>query len=594
MQASLPSDLERVYIRLLDVLATPLAERCKSLVKSGGWDDLVKIKVDPSAYTSPEDYFRDVAAVSFIRKCQDVPTTIDRKAVALKGFYDAEQQCRRTNERLAIHFLEGDLDRTNDQIATPEGACSRLIAEARKEMRKMLGRVPNDFKGRFGPGATFGDRGQLTTVPDKMTSRPTLTPSAMWWLFPWSSTLWAKACSGDGRQVEFVRGNRFTTVPKDCTKDRGIAVEPSINVFYQLAIGRKIRSALKRNVNIDLTHGQDIHRRVAREASTHGCLATLDLSSASDTVCSNLVKLLLPTDWFELCSSLRSPFTFVEGKWHRLEKFSSMGNGFTFELETAIFLAIILAVRNLRSVREPLEALVEPGHDVLVYGDDIIIPTDYASDVISALSYCGFQINKEKSFTEGPFRESCGGDYFRGVDVRPFFLKEYPNEPQEWIAVANGIRRMAVGDDGSDLNRCYLRNPWFVAMDSLPAHIRRIRGPEELGDLVIHDECERWQTRKRGALNYIRCYRPARYREIGWAHWKPEVVLAAACYGVGNPDRTIDSLKDRWFSTKGIIPRNGVTGYKVGWVPIVSASSKWLPPSEYDLSQQRELRRSNV
>jgi hypothetical protein len=570
LKTSLPGDLEKVYVALLDALASPLAEHCKVLVKNQRWDELVSIKVRPSAYDNAESYFRDAAAVSFIRKCESLPTTIDRKAVAEENFLLAERQCARSNERLAIHFLEGALDREDGLIATPEGACARLIAEARKEMSKLLGKIPSDLKGRFGPGATYGDKGRLTTIPDKMSSRPTLTTSALWFhVFQWSGTAWAQACAADGRESEFVRGNRFTTVPKDCTKDRGIAVEPSVNLFYQLGVGRAIRTALKRHGNIDLTHGQDIHRRVACEASTHGRLATLDLSNASDTICTNLVKLLLPRPWWELVQSLRSPFTEFREKQVYLEKFSSMGNGFTFELETAVFLAVILAVRNLRAIGDPSWGSSRPGEDIFVYGDDIIIPTELASDVVSALSYCGFSINKDKSFVDGRFRESCGGDYFEGVDVRPFFLKEYPDEPQDWITVVNGLRRMAVSkeSDSFDLGRSYLLRPWFVAQDSIPIHIRRLRGPQKLGDLVIHDECERWQTRKRGAVNYIRAYRPARFSRIGWHHWKGEVVLATAVYGAGD-------------GKLGITPRDAVLGYKVGWVPLPTATSHWLPISE--------------
>jgi hypothetical protein len=246
-----------------------------------------------------------------------------------------------------------------------------------------------------------------------------------------------------------------------------------------------------------------------------------------------------------------------------------MGNGFTFELETAVFLAVILAVRNLRAIGDPSWGSSRPGEDIFVYGDDIIIPTELASDVVSALSYCGFSINKDKSFVDGRFRESCGGDYFEGVDVRPFFLKEYPDEPQDWITVVNGLRRMAVSkeSDSFDLGRSYLLRPWFVAQDSIPIHIRRLRGPQKLGDLVIHDECERWQTRKRGAVNYIRAYRPARFSRIGWHHWKGEVVLATAVYGAGD-------------GKLGITPRDAVLGYKVGWVPLPTATSHWLPISE--------------
>jgi hypothetical protein len=570
MQSSLPSDLERVYVKLLDALATPVAMICKDHVKNNRWDDLTSMSVDPLAYTDAEVFFRDRAAVDFLRKCKDLDTTHERETVAESNFVAAEQLCKKANQRLDIHFHEGTLDRFDDLIGTHEGACARLIAEARKEMFSLLGRAPKTFPGQFGPGATYGDRGLYTTVPDKMSSRPTLTSSAVYHLFPWCSTQWGKTCAAEDRQLEFVRGNRFTTVPKDCTKDRGIAVEPSINLFYQLSVGKAIRRSLMK-IGIDLTHGQDIHRRVACEASKHGCYATLDLSNASDTVCYNLVKLLLPPDWFDLLDSLRSPMTLFKGRWVRLEKFISMGNGFTFELETAVFLCLILAVRNLRAVREPLEALVVPGKDIWVYGDDIIIPTDWAADVVSALSYCGFETNRRKSFVSGSFRESCGGDFFGGVDVRPYFLKEFPNAAEDWIGLANGIRRMVHIDCEPYPVRSGLLRAWFVALDCIPVHVRRLRGPEKLGDLVIHDDETRWQTRKRGSLNYIRVYRPAKFRVIGWQNWKPDVALAAILYYASG------------HVSKGVIPRNGVLGYKIGWVPLVDASSKWLPEPKHEV-----------
>jgi hypothetical protein len=265
--------------------------------------------------------------------------------------------------------------------------------------------------------------------------------------------------------------------------------------------------------------------------------------------------------------------TLFKGRWVRLEKFSSMGNGFTFELETAIFLCLILAVRNLRAIREPLEALVKPGADIWVYGDDIIIPTDWAADVVSALTYCGFETNGRKSFVTGSFRESCGGDFFGGVDVRPYLLEEFPHAAEDWIGVVNGIRRMVYHNGKPHPSRSSLLRAWFVALDCIPVHVRRLRGPEKLGDLVICDDETRWQTRKRGSLNYIRVYRPAKFRIVGWQHWKPDVALAAILYGAEKRK----SWSDQPSSSRGVTPRNGVLGYKIGWVPLVDATSSWLP-----------------
>jgi hypothetical protein len=184
-----------------------------------------------------------------------------------------------------------------------------FFERARKNIASILGPCPDLVSGRFGPGATFGDRGQMTTVPDKMSNEPTFTTDAWPFLVPWSGTMWASACVDIGKVPRSVPGNRFMTVPKDATKFRGIAVEPSINVFYQLAYGKVIRGRLSRR-GVDLDEGQDIHRRLACDASRRGHLATLDLRNASDTISRNLVKLLLPHTWYSVLDSLRSKKTF--------------------------------------------------------------------------------------------------------------------------------------------------------------------------------------------------------------------------------------------------------------------------------------------
>jgi hypothetical protein len=355
--------------------------------------------------------------------------------------------------------------------------------------------------------------------------------------------MWAKACASSGKEVSFVPGNRFTTVPKDCEKDRGIAIEPSINVFYQLGYGRVIRRRLK-DSGIDLTNGQDIHRLFAREASIRGHLVTLDLSNASDTICRNLVKLLLPRKWFTVLNDLRSKKTEFRGRWRVLEKFSSMGNGFTFELETLIFLGLLLGLS--RSDHKLL-----PGKNVFVYGDDIILPSEYSNDVVPMLSFFGLTVNKRKTFVDGPFRESCGGDYFLGEDVRPYFLKELPNEPQQLISMANGIRALA---KDSKVRSRVIARAWLCILDALPSNIRSLRGPSDLGDLCVHDDEERWQFRWRHGIRYIKVYRPARYRKVSWSNFRPDVTLASAVYGVP-------------WGNGGIIPRNSLASYKIGWVP---------------------------
>lgn len=540
----LSHQVKKAVLQLYEGLSTPVSLKAAILLRTGEWDQLAEMHVEPAQYSDPDRYWRDAMASSLLRKLVDLPTSVDRKANAIRTFRECEDQCYRSNFRLYPY-----IDPCSYRIDS-YGVLD-VIHRAQKFIGDVLGPCPDIVDGRFGPGATYGDRGRLTTVPDKMSSVPTLTHEAWSFHFPWSGTLWAEACSASNREVAFVPGNRFTTVPKDCLKDRGIAIEPSVNVFFQLSYGKIIRNRLK-SAGINLADGQDIHRQLACEASIKGHLATLDLSNASDTICKNLVKLLLPPRWFSVLDDLRSHKTLIDGKWVLLEKFSSMGNGFTFELETLIFLGLIMGLGFHDVI---------PGDSLFVYGDDIIVPTSHSKDVIALLEFFGLTVNTRKSFVSGPFRESCGGDYFMGVDVRPLFLKESPNEPQQLISFANGLNRASK----SDSRRWRVVFPaWRSILDALPSGIRSLRGPEDLGDLCIHDNEECWRPRWRNSIRYFRVYRPARYRKVSWQNFRPEVILASALYGVPSGE---DNSRRRSEHNGFIIPRDSVSGYKIGWVP---------------------------
>jgi hypothetical protein len=200
-----------------------------------------------------------------------------------------------------------------------------------------------------------------------------------------------------------------------------IACEPSANAFCQQAIGQWFRKRLK-SVGVDL-NDQTINQEAAFRARVDD-LSTLDLSSASDTLSIALVDLLLPYEWVKLLCMVRSPFTLLDGKWYFLEKFSSMGNAFTFELESLIFWAISSCVASY----------------VVVYGDDIIVDQKSYDNVVSALSLFGFIPNQEKSFKAGPFYESCGKHFFDLEDVTPAYQKEHI--PEKGYARLAGMIRL--------------------------------------------------------------------------------------------------------------------------------------------------------
>jgi hypothetical protein len=199
-------------------------------------------------------------------------------------------------------------------------------------------------------------------------------------------------------------------------------------MFMQKGVGDAIRSRLRR-VGIDL-NDQSRNRELAREGSINDLLATIDLSSASDSIAYSLVESIVPIAWFSLLSGLRSPITTIDGDDHVNAMFSSMGNGFTFELESLIFYSLARATAYFMNEKGTIS----------VYGDDIIIPASLCPDLTYVLEFCGFSVNTEKSFSSGPFRESCGGHYYYGSDITPFYLRAPLNDLTDIIHIANQIR----------------------------------------------------------------------------------------------------------------------------------------------------------
>jgi len=541
----------RSILQILEDLGTPISLSLAIRLRYGDIEGILAYSADPRHYVSPERYYRDAQAIALFKKRRDIKLdSIDRRAAALKKWWQGEFECYKSNERLSqFHFP--------NTVEDPDLAILRFVRKIRKKILCWIGPSPPNLdriQGRFGPGATFSDRGRLTTVPDKMSSTPTLTHGAFWYVLPYLQTKWGRTSQMYHGGISQVRGNRFQVVPKTALIDRCIAIEPAINIFYQLGLGTSLRRRLQKATNWDLDHASDIHREQVRKNSLTGDFSTIDLSNASDTVCYELVRLVMPPAWFEELNALRSPFTRVDDKWVRLEKFSSMGNGFTFELETLIFAAILSTLLEEEGASGVL------GHDLFVFGDDIILPTAHAKSAIAALRYFGFSVNTEKTFLDDTlFRESCGADFFSGVDVRPVFLKDAISEPFELIPWINSVRHLYMKLQGFGQKFHY--TAWHHLLDCLPVNVKSCRGPEALGDVVIHDDPERWRFKWKHGIRYFKAV-TSTPRRIAWEHWRSEVVLASALYGVGDG-------KPPPFGGGGVgvIPRDPPRSYRVGWVP---------------------------
>jgi hypothetical protein len=93
--------------------------------------------------------------------------------------------------------------------------------------------------------------------------------------------------------------------------------------------------------------------------------------------------------------------------------FSSMGNGFTFELESLLFYAITRVLAKASGIKGRIS----------VYGDDIICPVRLVPRLKRMLAFLGFRLNSKKTHYKGFFRESCGIHIYKGLDVTPFYIR---------------------------------------------------------------------------------------------------------------------------------------------------------------------------
>ncbi len=217
---------------------------------------------------------------------------------------------------------------------------------------------------------------------------------------------------------------RVVPVPKTRKTPRLIAIEPTCMQYMQQAISRCVTRHLESDSLLSGMIGftdQGPNQVLAKEGSRDGSLATLDLSEASDRVSMLLVREMLSNfhNLSEAVEATRSLRADVPGHGIiSLTKFASMGSALCFPVEAMVFLTCVFhGICNELNVSMSGALIKEYRSRVRVYGDDIIVPVEFATSVIRSLELFGFKVNENKSFWTGRFRESCGAEYFEGEDV---------------------------------------------------------------------------------------------------------------------------------------------------------------------------------
>ncbi len=371
------------------------------------------------------DYLRQEFESKLVGRDTDVTADVLRQR-AIDKWLATEERNRQTNQRLYLSDEEEFifLDAGGFPVFGPE-----FLRWCRSTITALIGDVVpwDELSGSFSGGASTSVRRGVGTISKKYQEGKDITEGAVWHFLRLTQSVVAVP-----RDFTLVPGNVMFTVPKSSEIDRCACKEPDLNMYCQKAVGDYFRRKLK-TVGINL-NDQSVNQRLAREGSLLNKLATVDLSSASDSVTKQLVIALLPEEWSLLLFDLRSPETAIDGVSHENEMLSSMGNAFTFELESLIFWAITRGCAYFTRT---------PGR-ISVYGDDIICPTGLMVSLESALDYCGFLLNRKKSYWDGPFRESCGSHWHAGREVTPFYVKKIPVTISDWCLLLNSLRRWAL------------------------------------------------------------------------------------------------------------------------------------------------------
>jgi hypothetical protein len=399
---------------------------------------------------------RDPIAVKFIRQI-----CYWYKKVFLVCDPERDQKAK-----VAYHQLDLDLRRlpkfSEEKSFLLNAVCRRFFPAVERGFLKAID--DESILPRHGPGATA----DKAWANGKYRSRDFLRR----WdhLFSWEHLYGINTAHQSNREVIPPRDElpvKVVSVPKTMKTSRIICVEPTVMQYaQQLTAARLVKSLktakpfVRRGSHVQTIHDhlnfddQRPNQEAAYRGSVDGSLATVDLSEASDRVSCQLVSLVFrhsPILRDHLFGCRTSRAVMPDGTLFHLRKYASMGSALTFPVEALCFLMIcIAAVCDERKVFtksgkvRSLEAFEKARKDILVFGDDLIVPSDCIVKVKEHLTAFGLKVNDRKTFYKGGFRESCGFDWMDGVNVTPTYLRQEPPRSHRdagkfvsWVHMAN-------------------------------------------------------------------------------------------------------------------------------------------------------------
>lgn len=216
------------------------------------------------------------------------------------------------------------------------------------------------------------------------------------------------------------------TVPKQLSSYRVVCPERAYNSRIQNALMKCVRSFWEEQ-GLDRMfcfRDQDLSRTAAYTGAATGRFATIDSTSASDTVFRDWIREI---DHPSL--TFLSEYMPTHVKWgnevYPMQMFGTMGSALTWYVMMVILYVDIRLSEVLTQFGEERDAAKQPVADyigkIFFVGDDEVVPSEWAETVLDVMRLLHRIPNQEKTYITGPYRESCGIEALGSRDISRIF-----------------------------------------------------------------------------------------------------------------------------------------------------------------------------
>lgn len=338
---------------------------------------------------------------------------------------------------------------------------------------------------------------------------------------------------------------KLVAVPKDSRGPRLICVHPRESIWIQQGQRLLLESAIAKHLGSSISFDdQSVNGQLALTSSKDRSFSTIDLKDASDRLSSSVVRFLFGSAYDWISCSRAQEVTLLDGRVLKLQKWAPMGNALCFPVESLCFYAAVQAgIRCCRTYKIGVSALRDyerlvairdanegldtftgssdsawaetpvlikdnpayrsrsrpPVVETYVFGDDILVPSLYHAEALIGLERFGLTVNSGKTFVNGSFRESCGVDAYKGIDITPTRMKTHcviaPVDAISLCTLAKNLRIKGYSESSASIYS-YVRTRGFRLPLTNNPQVSGICewGAWDLGYLIRNEPSLKWDT----------------------------------------------------------------------------------------------------